>query len=69
MSVGDLVRWVGFPGACEEGVKITSPGADVGLVISVTNATRYSTPRVDVLWGNGKVGRALYSETVAVVRD
>ena len=37
MKVGDLVKWIGFPGACEEGVKATSPGSEVGIVISIDN--------------------------------
>ena len=67
MKGGDLVRWIGFPGACKEGVKATSPGSEVGIVIRIENASRWYTERVDVLWGNGRIGRGLYTETVAVV--
>ena len=68
MCKGDLVRWIGFPGACPEGVKATGPSVP-GIVIKVYNSPGSSYERVDVLWGDGKKGDLLYPRTLEVISE
>ena len=66
MKVGDLVRWIGFPGASIHPSKSgpTSFGIIVKMWISPYNAY---DDRVDVLWSEGKIGKGLYPQTLEVV--
>ena len=68
MSVGDLVRWIGFPGA-------SSPdnilGKGQGIVIIVAQRPDHivwphdvDSARFDVLWKDGTIGHNLYAETM-----
>ena len=50
--------WIGFPGASKPGPP------SIGMVIGVD--TRSS--RLDVLWGGGVIGRALYPETLKIIK-
>ncbi len=64
MKIGDLVKWVGFPGATAK------PEEKYGIIIS----KRYmhnpeNTDRINVLWSGGTIGKSLYQETVEVVSD
>ena len=69
MKVGDLVKWIGFPGADLEGVRITGPSC-VGIVIR-TRPTPSLSPlaNVDVAWSDGTIGRKLYPQTLEVVNE
>ena len=68
MKVGDLVKWIGFPGACDKGVRATGPDMP-GIIISMTRRAYRLPPRLDVLWGDGSVGRNLYVDTVEVINE
>ena len=67
MKVGSLVKWIGFPGACEEGVKVTGPKHPVGIVIKVYKIQK--TTRVDVAWGDKTIGTLLYPSTIEVLSE
>ena len=63
LNVGDLVKWVGYPGADEEGVKITGPRCDTGVVVKLIQ--RHNTiERLDVSWSDGTLGTGLSPQTV-----
>jgi len=69
MKVGDLVKWIGFPGADPEGIKITGPSV-VGIVIRARRAPTMSPmTSVDVAWSDGTIGRKLYPQTLEVVNE
>ena len=64
MQPGDLVKWVGFPGATIE------PAEKYGIIISkMYMHNPGNTDRINVLWGCGKIGKHLYQETVEVISD
>ena len=66
LKVGDLVKWIGYPGADKEGVKITGPRCDTGVVVKLIQ--RHNTiERLDVYWSDGTFGIGLYPQTVARV--
>lgn len=65
MKVGDLVKWVGFPGADKKGVKATGPSC-LGIILKVYEQGIYKY-RVDVQWSNGSLGDCLYRETIEIV--
>ena len=69
MKLGDLVKWIGFPGSTilvEE---------KYGIIIKKIPAKKEfchwgsDNIRFDVLWSNGRIGKMLYSETVEVVSE
>lgn len=67
MKVGDLVRWIGFPGASPKGVEITGPVDHVGIVIRVYRIQ--GTTRVNVAWGDNTIGTMIYPATVEIVNE
>jgi len=66
MKVGDLVKWIGYPGADAAGIKATGP-EEAGIILSISKRTYRSPPRIDVMWGNGTVGRNLYIQTIELI--
>jgi len=68
MKVGDLVRWIGFPGADAKGVRATGPNS-IGIIVQVYNVSNQlgRAHRVDVMWADGSKGDKLYPQTVEVV--
>ena len=64
MNPGDLVKWVGFPGA-------TIPLEEkYGIVIKkVYTHLPENSDRLNVLWGDGTIGRNLYQETIEVISE
>ena len=66
MKLGDLVKWIGFPGS-------TIPIEEkYGIVIKKTCDPVLhpaSNKRVDVLWADGTIGNKLYQETIEVVSE
>ena len=69
MKVGDLVKWIGFPGADPEGVKITGPSC-VGIIIRTRRSPDFSkVTTIDVAWSDGTIGRKLYPQTIEVVNE
>ena len=67
MRVGDIVKWIGFPGADEEGVRITGPACS-GIVLKIHEHGVYKF-RVDVQWADGMFGERLYPETIEVIDE
>ena len=65
MKVGDIVQWIGFPGATAEGVKITDPGG-TGIIVQIYETGVYKF-RIDVLWRDGTFGNFLYPQTLEVI--
>ena len=64
MKPGDLVKWIGFPGAT------VKPEEKYGIIISkMYMHNPGNTDRINVLWGGGTIGKRLYQETVEVVND
>jgi len=68
ISVGNLVKWIGYPGACERGILATGPDV-TGIIICIARRQHRVPPRVDVLWGDGTIGRGLYVSTIEVISE
>ena len=66
MKVGDMVMWIGFPGADKAGVLATGPDVP-GIIIEVYCPTYRQPLRVSVAWGDGTVGEMLYPQTIEVI--
>ena len=63
MKAGDLVKWIGFPGAT------AMPEEKYGIIIKkIYTHLPESSDRIDVLWGGGTIGKSLYQETVEVLQ-
>lgn len=68
MKPGDLVRWIGFPGATVH--PSTTGPTSIGMIVNVWNSTYNDyDKRIDVLWGEGKIGRGLYPQTLEVINE
>ena len=67
MKVGDLVKWIGFPGASIPPSK-TGP-TSVGIIVKITKDLWCDNTRVDVQWGDGSFGNRLYIETIEVLQN
>lgn len=67
MRVGDIVKWIGFPGASPGGVRVTGPSC-TGIVVKIHEGG-WSKYRIDVQWGDGTFGNMLYPQTIEVVRE
>tara|TARA_B100000214_G_C23719724_1_gene513709 strand:- start:156 stop:365 length:210 start_codon:yes stop_codon:yes gene_type:complete len=67
MRVGDIVKWVGFPGADPQGVKVTGPSC-TGIIVKIHEHGTYNF-KVDVQWGDGRFGDLLYPQTIEVVNE
>ena len=64
MKPGDLVKWIGFPGATAK------PEEKYGIIIKkIYTHLPENSDRINVLWGGGTIGKSLYQETVEVVSD
>jgi hypothetical protein len=67
MKAGDLVKWIGYPGASIRPNQSGPPG--IGLIVKVWRSSYDDHDlRIDVLWGGGKRGKGLYPQTVEVIR-
>ena len=64
MKVGDLVKWIGFPGASLS-AELTGP-KEFGIIISIDEFSAQDT-RINVAWGDGSFGCLLYPGTIEVV--
>jgi hypothetical protein len=63
VKVGDLVKWIGFPGAT------ILVDEKYGIIIrKLYTHLPESSDRIDVLWGGGKIGKALYAETIETIQ-
>tara|TARA_B100001113_G_C20987096_1_gene568752 strand:+ start:526 stop:738 length:213 start_codon:yes stop_codon:yes gene_type:complete len=68
MKKGDLVRWIGFPGASIHPSR-TGP-TSIGIVVKIWKSSyNEHDKRVDVLWGTGKLGSGLYPQTLEVINE
>ncbi len=67
VRVGDIVKWIGFPGADARGVRLTGPDC-TGIVLKIYESGVYKF-RVDVQWADGSFGSQLYPETIEVMRE
>ena len=67
MKVGDLVRWIGYPGATSP-VNSLGGGEGIGIVLEVGIRTPMTPKRYDVLWSDGSIGRNLYAQTIEEVK-
>ena len=66
MKIGDAVRFIGFSGYWT-GHKLDNP---IGLVLRVYRLHRTELGlRVNVLWPSGKIGKALFEETLEVINE
>ena len=74
MKVGDIVRWIGFPGASPKGVKITGPRS-TGIIVKIYSRcedddTMYvGGTRIDVAWADGVIGDKLYPQTLEGINE
>ncbi len=60
--------WIGFPGSDPAGVRVTGPST-AGIIIRIRRAGYRIAPRVDVQWGDGTFGEALYIQTIEVISE
>ena len=60
MKVGDIVTWIGFPGADKHGVAVTGPSC-TGIIVKIYERGVYNF-RVDVQWADGTFGDRLYPQ-------
>ncbi len=69
MKVGDLVKWIGFPGASQPPDQ-TGPRA-TGIIIEVSQIGIPENPglRITVAWGGGSIGNRLYPQTIEVISE
>ncbi len=67
MRVGDIVKWIGFPGADKHGIRMTGPDC-TGIVLKIYESGVYKF-KVDVQWADGSFGSRLYPETIEVIRE
>jgi len=67
VKIGDLVKWIGFPGATIPPEK-TGPTA-LGIIIAINKRKilMHTAERIDVAWGDGTIGRNLYPGTITVI--
>lgn len=63
MKIGDLVKWLGFPGAT---VHAMEPENTIGIIIS-RQYCHDGEYRWDVLWKDGTIGYRLYSQTIGLI--
>jgi hypothetical protein len=75
MKVGDLVKWVGYPGASDRGIEITNPvqngpggNEGVGIVVAI-HESGWLKYRIDVSWSDGSFGNRLYPQTLEVINE
>ena len=66
MNVGDLVRWIGFPGASSPN-NILGKGQGVGIIVAERAYVHVEDFRYDVLWKDGTIGYNLYPQTIEVI--
>lgn len=74
MKIGDIVRWLGFPGANAGGISATGPGLFCyGIIVKVKYLKKSSSQpkpdRIDVMWSKGSIGKNLYPQTVEVINE
>ena len=69
MKAGDLVKWIGFPGAGHyvNGL-LREPSDVVGVIIKIHNSEEVDS-WVDIAWANGTFGDMLYPQTVKVINE
>ena len=65
VKVGDLVKWIGYPGASHVENLITGP-ITAGIIIAKYQGS-FELYRYDVAWGDGSIGSMLYEETIEVI--
>ena len=64
IKIGDLVRWIGYPGSSLD-PSVTGPDS-IGLVIEIVKID--SIQRCKIIWGDGTVGKRLYPQTLEVIK-
>ena len=64
MNIGDLVKWIGFPGASQPPEKTgpSNPGIILEIAIDMSG-----NKRITVLWPDQTIGRNLYEQTLETV--
>ena len=69
MKVGNLVKWIGFPGSKKNKSQI-SEDAKFGIIVRIWKVPNlWSKKRVDVSWGDGTFGTRLWSKTLEVIDE
>ena len=65
MKVGDVVMFVGFPGA--RVARTDRLGLNpIGIILHVHKYLEFES-RYDILWPDGSVGKRLYEETIELI--
>lgn len=66
MQVGDIVKWIGYPGSSLPSTQ-TGPNT-LGMIVKVWRS-QYNdhNMRIDVMWGDGRKGNGLYPQTLEVI--
>lgn len=64
MKPGDLVRWIGFPGASSP-KGVLAKGKGVGIIVSRNRIG--GSERFDVSWHDGQIGTNIYPQCLEVL--
>ena len=67
MKVGDLVKWIGYPGQDEALGEQYITGPVVAGIIIAKYKSNTQLFRYDVAWGDGSFGTLLYEQTIEVI--
>ena len=69
MTKGDLVRWIGYPGANVD-PRMTGPSG-IGIIIATHEAEKvfYKEPSYTVAWSDGTIGTNLHPITLERVDE
>ncbi|MDB4337621.1 hypothetical protein OAA09_01225 [bacterium] len=67
MTIGDLVKWIGFPGANPGGVVLTGPSVTGIIVEKWVMPASAGVYLYDVVWADGTLGNRLYPQCLQVV--
>ena len=66
MKLGDLVKWIGFPGA--SGPRgILDKGFGIGIIVAAYDID--GLERYDIAWHDGRIGTRIYPQCLEVVSE
>ena len=67
MKLGDLVRWIGFPGASPNFDEKHAEAIGVGLIVKVRQIG--GSDRFDVVWSDGSLGTRIYPQCLELLDE
>ena len=64
MNIGDLVKWIGYPGSSTP-PEISGP-SECGIIVDVYLVAGYK--RYTIAWGDGTLADRVYPQTIEVIK-